>query len=98
MAIEKCELGAVEASSLLGEVWVRVLDDVEGVVDKILWIEGEVIVAEVRAELSAEELRELVVKRGLLSPSPLTSPLWLKELKEAGRFGGRVKPPRLRGL
>lgn len=52
------------------------------------------MVAEVIAELS-EEPRELVVKSGLLSPSPLT---WLNEPKEAGRLGGRVKPPRLKGL
>lgn len=54
-------------------------------------------VADVIAELR-DVFNELVVNSGLASPSPLTSPLCVKEPNEAGRFGGSVNPPKLRGL
>lgn len=40
----------------------------------------------------------LVVTKGLLSPRPLTSPLCVKDAKDAGRLGGRVKLPKPKGL
>lgn len=60
----------------MGEAWAAaakrvLLEDGEWEVDRMLWVEGEVIVAEVMAELR-DDPSELVVKRGLLRPSPFT--------------------------